>query len=248
MRHTFSRTPALGLTLLLAVAACDKRSETADLPAGSDSSLQGQALVRVVNAAPDVPVNILADDANTFTAVDYKVITPYQAVSDNFVTFKLKRADATATDSTEPVAENREMLDNGDRYTIVVIPGGKPEDNPKLMVLEEPDDSTNAGKARIRIVNAARGTDKFDVFVPGTQEAFIDDVNFDSEAGFKDIDAQDVALQIRANDSPQVLLEVKSRPWEAGHSYTIVVANKGGTEKGLEAIVVEDQGRETATY
>lgn len=242
MRKIISRVPVAGLALLLVLSGCDKRRDSADLPAGSDSSRQGQAMVRVVNAVPDVPaINVFADDENTFTAVDFKTVTNYQAVNDNFVTFTLKKADATATDSTEPVARNREMLDDGDRYTIVIIPGEKIEDNPKLMVLEEPNDSTDSGKVRIRVVNAARALGKVDVFIPGEQDPFLADVNFDSEAGYKDIDAQKAPFQVRVNDSPRVLLDIPSQSWEAGHSYTVIVTNKGTTGKGLEAIVIEDE-------
>lgn len=231
---------AAGLALLAALANCKDRQDRAETPA-ADSSRQGQAMIRVVNAdASSKSVDIMADDANAFTAVDFKSVTQYQAVNDNFVTFKVHPGGVAADSVT---AENREMLSDGDRYILVVVPGDKAGDKPKLKVLEEPNDRDST-QARVRVVNAARGVAEFDVYVPGQNDPFIDDVDFATEAGFKDLDPQTGALQIRANDGPRVLLDLPSRAWEAGQAYTIVVTNKSGSgnrQNTLEAIVIEDE-------
>jgi hypothetical protein len=239
---------AAGLALLAALANCKDRQDRAETPA-ADSSRQGQAMIRVVNAdASSKSVDIMADDANAFTAVDFKSVTQYQAVNDNFVTFKVHPGGVAADSVT---AENREMLSDGDRYILVVVPGDKAGGKPSLKVLEEPNDRDST-KARVRVVNAARGVAEFDVYVPGQKDPFIDDVDFASEAGFKDLDPQTGALQIRANDGPRVLLDLPSRAWEAGQAYTIVVTNKspnGNRQNLLEAIVIEDEaGTTSASY
>jgi hypothetical protein len=249
MHAYLKRVPLAGLALLVALGGCKDRQDRAETPA-ADSSRQGQAMIRVVNAdAGSKSVDIMADDANAFTAVDFKSVTQYQAVNDNFVTFKVHPGGVAADSVT---AENREMLSDGDRYILVVVPGDKAGDKPKLKVLEEPSDRGDSTKARVRVVNAARGVDEFDVYVPGQTDPFIDDVDFASEAGFKDLAPQTGALQIRANDGPRVLLDLPSRAWEAGQAYTIVVTNKSGSgnrQNTLEAIVVEDEAGDTpASY
>jgi hypothetical protein len=197
----------------------------------------------VVNADAEAgPVNILADDASTFTAVKFKGVTSYQPVTDNFITFKAHPAATTADSAT---AQNREMLDDGDRYVLVVVPGKKAGDKPSLKVLEESTDHGDSPKARIRFVNAARGLDEFSVYLPGREDAFVNNVGFGSEAGFKDLDPQNGSLQIRSSNGPQVLLDMPSRSWEAGRSYTVVVTNKsalGKRQASLDAIVVQDEG------
>lgn len=234
-----------GLAMLVVLAGCDnKKNDTvADLPAGSDSSHQGQSMVRVVNAVPSTEaVDVFTDDANTFSGVAFKAVTPFKAIRDNMVTFKL-RAPGAVSDSTEPLAENHEMMSDGDRYTVVVLPADATDQggHPKLRVLEEPTDAGDAGKARIRFVNAARGLKSFDVYVPGSTDAFFDDVDFGTEAGYKDMDATTGVIQVRADNAATVLLKVPQRSFEAWKTYTIIVTNKSATASQLEAVTIEDE-------
>lgn len=235
-----------GLAMLVVLAGCDnkKNDTTADLPAGSDSSHQGQSMVRVVNAVPTPEaLDVFTDDANTFNGVAFKTVTPFKGIRDNMVTFKLRPAGSAASDTTEPLAENHEMMSDGDRYTVVVLPAdaSDKDGHPKLRVLEEPTDAGDAGKARIRFVNAARGLKSFDVFVPGNNDPFFDDVDFGTEAGYKDMDATSGVIQVRADNGPTVLLKVPQRSFEAGKTYTIIVTNKSADGQQLEAVTIEDE-------
>ncbi len=247
MKMTTKRISAFsGLAMLVVLAGCDnKKNDTAaDLPAGSDSSHQGQSMVRVVNAVPsNEALDVFTDDANTFNGVAFKMVTPFKAIRDNMVTFKLRPAGAAVSDSTEPLAENHEMMSDGDRYTVVVLPADATDNDghPKLRVLEEPTDAGDAGKARIRFVNAARGLKSFDVYVPGNADAFFDDVDFGTEAGYKDMDATTGVIQVRADNAATVLLKVPQRSFEAGKTYTIIVTNKSATAQQLEAVTIEDE-------
>jgi hypothetical protein len=240
----FMRAPAVAVLALAAViAGCDRRDAADDTEGmvASDSSRQGSSMVRLVNVVPsDGAVDVFADEAAVFSAVAFKTVTPYQQLKDNLVTLKLRPAGTAAGDSAEPLAENREMLANGDRYTVVVLPGDAPDDKPTLRVLEEPTDSGEAGKARIRFVNAARGVETFDVYVPGSTDPFFDDVDFRTEAGFKDMDAGTGEIIVRADDDGPVLLTLPSRSFEAGRTYTFVLANKGSAGREYEVITIED--------
>jgi hypothetical protein len=236
-----------GLGMMVVLAGCDNKKNDdaiADRPVGSDSSHQGQSMVRVVNAVPSAePLTVATDDANTFTSVAFKTVTPFQPIRDNMVTFKLRPANAATTDTTKPLAENHEMMSDGDRYTIVVLPAAADDKDaePKLRVLEEPTDAGDAGKARLRFVNAARGLKSFDVYVPGNNDVYFDDVDFGTEAGYKDFDATTGVIQVRADNSPAVLLKVPQRSFEAGKTYTVVVTNKSATGQQLEAITIQDE-------
>ena len=238
------RAPALAaLALIAVIAGCEKR-EAADRDDGivaSDSSREGTSMVRLINAAPsDAAVDVFADDSVVFSAVAYKTVTPYQNMKDNLVTFELRPSGAAAGDTTEPLAQNREMLANGDRYTVVVLPA-EGEDHPTLRVLEEPTDSGEAGKARIRFVNAATGLETFDVFVPGSTDPFFDDVDFRTEAGFKDMDAGTGRIIVRADDNGPVLLTLPERTFDAGKTYTFVLLRKAPNARELEVVTIEDE-------
>lgn len=232
--------PAASLAALTLLAGCKGRDDSANLPA-ADSARQGMAMVRVVNAAPQATtIDLLADDSAIFNAVSFKTVTPYRGIAENFVTFRLGTGDSAAPADSGEMATNREMMSDGNRYTVVALPGDSPDDPAQLMVLDEPNDAGTAGKARIRFVNAAQGTDEFDVFAPGREEALIDDVGFDSEAGYQELDPMTGSLEIRANDARRALLTIPSRTWEAGRAYTVIVVN-APSGRGLDAIVVEDQ-------
>jgi hypothetical protein len=197
-------------------------------------------MVRLVNAAPsDAAVDVFADDTPVFSGVAYKAVTPYQNLKDNLITLALRPAGSAPGDTSKPLAENREMLANGDRYTVVVLPADK-DGNPTLRVLEEPTDSGEAGKARIRFVNAAQGVETFDVYVPGSTDAFFDDVDFRTEAGFKDMDAGSGQITVRADDNGPVLLTLPERTFEAGKTYTFILTNKSAGSRELEVVTIED--------
>jgi hypothetical protein len=236
------KVPALAALALVAVIAGCEKQEARDRDDGvvaSDSSREGSSMVRLVNAVPsDAALDVFADDSAVFSGVAYKTVTPYQNLKDNLVTLKLRSTGAVPGDSAEPLAQNREMLANGDRYTVIVLPA-EGDDKPILRVLEEPTDSGEAGKARIRFVNAAIGVETFDVFVPGNNEAFFDDVDFRTEAGFKDMDAGSGQIVVRGDDGGPVLLTLPERSYEAGKTYTFVLTRKT-TAGELEVVTIED--------
>ena len=243
MRNDLKRASALaGMALMVLVAGCDRKADNPDDGVVvSDSSRQGQSMVRVVNAVPSTAsVDVTTDDASTFSAVTFKTVTPYKTVRDNMVTFALRSAGSAPGDTVKPLAENREMLSDGDRYTIIALPGANPDDDPRLRVLEEPTDLGDPAKARLRFVNAAPGLATFDVQVPNNDGEFFDDVDFGTEAGFKDMDAATGAIVVRADDGGAVLLTLPERAYEPGKTYTVIITNRTPTGKQLEAIVVED--------
>ncbi len=242
MMTDYKRAPAFAaLALMAAIAGCEKRAADDLGTVASDSSREGSAMVRLVNTVPsDAAVDVFADDAAAFSAVTFKTVTPFKPVKDNLVTFELRPSPASAADSVEPLAQNREILGDGNRYTIIVLPAVGDGDEPTLRVLEEPDDATEAGKARLRVVNAARGIESFDVYLPASAEPFFDDVNFGTEAGFKSMDAGSGRVVIRGDDNGPVLFTVPERTFEAGRTYTIVVTNKSVGSTEIEAMTIED--------
>jgi len=202
-------------------------------------------MVRVVHADPNVAsVDIVADETPAFTGVAFRTVTPYKGVKDNLVQFEVLAAGTPATDSSKPLAENREMLSDGDRYTIVVLPPKGDDSNStseaRLRVLEEPTDAGEPGKARLRVVNAATGTETVDVYLPSATDPFFDDVDFGTEAGFKDMGAGASRLVIRGDDNGPVLLTLPERTFEAGRTYTVVLTSKTRNSKTLDALVIED--------
>lgn len=244
------RTSVLLLGAVLA-AACggDAQTEgevTTEMADGSvATSMSGDAaddrnvaLVRVVNAAPDMQqLMIRGDNMQQLPAVDYQKVSEYQAINDNWNSFEV----AGSTNGTyAPLETNRELLVDGYRYTMVVL---REEQGGELRTRILRDEiSADNSKAHVRVIHAARGTDEISVVAQGGETLF-DGVNYGNEAGFDDIDPWSGTLVFRTEDGDRELLTMPNVKLEAGSSYTIVLTRKAPS--GVEAFWFSD--RQTAT-
>jgi hypothetical protein len=299
---------ALALSALL-VAGCNRESnQTAPVASKSGGSTSTapesgkaaneneQALVRVISAAADAPaVEVIADKNPVFTRVEYKDVTPYKALPANFDDFAVK---AAGQDNAAPLAENSESIMSGRHYTLVIFPDApvaktdarsdepRAEGEKKLALDVIADDlqAPSAGKARVRVINAAAGTDDVEVFLRGQKDALFDDVDFKEAIAYKEVDPVKTTLEWRTAESllntanpktgdrtgdppapaaradradadradradrgaaidaqPGKVIGSHSINFEAGKSYTIVIAGKAtGARHQFETIVVED--------
>ena len=200
-------------------------------PAGTDVAKQGKSLVRLVNALPaKQDVDVSGDDRMVFSGVEYKKVTPYAEMRDNLVTFRLRPAGRDSV-----LADNHETLTDGYRYTIVALPGEHGE--PRMRILRD-EVVPDAGKARIRVINAAPDIGEIDVAMQGQKDALFSGVNYGSEAGYKDIDPTTSTIDIRSDLRTRRSIQLKNMTFEAGKAYTIVLAGWG--TNAIEAITFDD--------
>lgn len=241
----FIRTPALLLGAVL-LAACGKDTQTEDAVttsmadgtvgtsmSGDSADERGVALVRVVNAVPDMQrLMIRGDNMLELPAVDYKSVSPYQNIDQNWTRFEVSGAPGGAY---SPMETNRELLTDGHRYTMFVL---REEDGGELTTRIVRDEiSSDATKAHVRIIHAARGTDEITVVAAGGETLF-DGINYGSEAGYKDVDPWKGTLEFRTEDGNRQLLTMPNIDLQAGTSYTIVFARKAAG--ALEAFWFSD--------
>ena len=188
-------------------------------------------MVRLVNALPaNQSIDVSGDDRTIFSAVSYKKVTPYVEVKDNRVTFRLF---PTAKDSA--IADNSEMMTDGNRYTIVALPDDKGAATMRILRDEVVPDS---GKARIRVINASPGVKDADVALQGQKDPLFSDIDYKSEAGYKDITPITATVEIRGDDPNSKPILVKNVHFEAGKAYTIVLT--GWKSKPVEVITFDD--------
>jgi hypothetical protein len=200
-------------------------------PSGDSADKRGVALIRVVNAAPTTEqVIVRSDPTHQLAAVDYKAVTPYQPIDQNWATFEISTSDSGAY---EPLATNREMLTDGFRYTIVVMQDAN-EFTTRILRDEISDDMT---VARLRIVHAARGIDEVNIVARGGDTLFTG-VNFTSEAGFRSLEPWNGTLEVRTEDGNRLLLAIPNVSLQAGRSHTIVLTRNASGK--LEAIAFDD--------
>jgi hypothetical protein len=199
------------------------------------------SMVRVVNAIPGgQPADVWAGDAKTFSAVDYKTVTPYKEVRENLVTFKVQQG----TEGT-PLAQNTETLADGKHYTLFALPDEKGT-GANLKVLADEMTPVEGSKARVRVVNASPGTKDVQVVIPGRKDPLVTGIGVAENSEYKEIDPVAGRLVVQGDEKKDVVAEVANASFEPGKSYTLLVLGRAvGTGKA-EAMLIPDETRVSA--
>ena len=202
-------------------------------PPAQESAKRDKSLVRVVHVMPTGPsVDIYADKALAFSNVSYRTVTPYNELPDGRLTFRVR---AVGGKTTEPLAENSEMLMGGRHYMVMAM-----MDDAGNAIIRVLDDDLTPGPqdhARVRVINASADAGEVDVAAKGRDKTIFDGVNFGSEAGYKEVQPMRGTLEVRREGKKEVLTTIPNQNWEPGKTYTIVLAGRGK----LEAITIQDQ-------
>jgi Domain of unknown function (DUF4397) len=214
-------------------------------PPASQSAERDKAQVRVVHAMPNGPnVDVFADETVAFSDVSYKRVTPYKDLPDDKLAFRIR---PTGQVKAETLAENSEILKGGRHYTVIAMV----DDAGKSTIRVLSDDLTPApeNQARVRVFNAAPEADEIDVVAQGGGKKIFDGVNFGSETGYENVEPMTVALEVRREGKKEIVTTILNQKWEAGKSYTIILAGRGKLNAiALDAITIEDQVGTSAAY
>ncbi len=223
-----SRTPTtvavIAVAALSLLAACEKDSvpiETSSdgtisvsSPADSAGS-RGHAMVRIVNAMiGGNNATVRLGDSIIFESVKPTSVSDYREVDASLSAFSVVAVDGA------PAAESGHSLQDGNRYTMILVPENVSKN--ALRIIEDnvvPD----SGKARIRVVHAAPGGPQLQARLAGSTELLFDDIEFTSQAGFKDVTPGVVTMELLAKDGPTVLLRIPQLDLKRGTSTTIVL-------------------------
>ncbi len=259
--------PVIGLMLCFVVTGCSREknqqqpvttatgSKTSTAPASAASANeQSAALVRVINAVPDKrALDIAAKDTDAFQDVSYKTVTPYREIPSDAGKFTVKPAgEATA----QPLAENSESLASGRHYTVVAFPDKDQPNKVYVKAINDDQEPSTSGRARIRIINASPDVDKIAVFVRGEKDPLFSGIDFREAASYKEVGPGETTLELRRDEGgltkhvPDAttanrggkatatrndtdgILATQPVNLEAGKTYTIVLAGHSLTVKG----------------
>lgn len=230
----------LAVAVAVTMLACKKDDATIEttsqgetnLSASADSAAaRGNAMVRMVNVADGTRMASLQIDGTTlFDSVKAESVTDFREVSQTRGHFTVRMAGST--DTTTLATDDKTLMD-GSRYSVVLISENMA--TRKLRILQD-EVIPDSGMARIRIIHAASGGPAVDVRVANSTENLFSGVTFDSEAGYKDLAPTTVTLEVRAKDSPKVLLSVPPMTLTRGTATTVVI--HGATK--LTAFVFTD--------
>lgn len=248
---------ALAAILLVGftAAACRDSNEDAPVttttPAGSSTAPSSEAaermdhaLVRMVHAIPaGATIDLSADDDRIFEGIAYRDVTPYKEVDGQRYNFSLRPAGMLRSD---PLASNREGLDDGEYYTVFAVPGD--DEAAMLRIVEDDFSRPSEGKARVRVVNASRDLGELEVRASGRDDELFDGVDFQTVSDYDEVDPWSGTLDVRAQGESESLATVTDVSFQAGKVYTVVVVGRLRGAPKLEAFVIEDQmGTQTAS-
>lgn len=197
--------------------------ETNTSASADSANARGHSMVRVVNAVVGGGTIMLTLDEKTlFDSVKAASVTDYREVDATLAKFS---AMATAPSASAKSAQRDQVLMDGDRYTVVYLT----EDMATNVLRVVKDDVIpESGKARIRVLHAAPGGPEVDVVVAGATDKLFEGIDFKSEAGYKDVEPGMTTLELRAKNSPKVLLTIPKLDLKRATATTIVVT---GTTK-----------------
>ena len=215
-----------------AVTTTRSDSSASVSPSSDAAKERGTSMVRFVNAVPlSGELDVMTDSVTLFSKVEYGSVTAYREVRDNINAFVLRPKGRDPQ-----LIGNTETMRDGGRYTVVALPD---RDGGTTLRVMKDDLATDSGKARIRVVNAAPGNDDVDIVMTGRKDALFDDIDYGTEAGFKDVDPIETSFAIRREESRRDIATVKRMQLKAGRAYTIVLA--GGAGGTLRAISFSDE-------
>jgi len=240
----------IGSLAILGLAACTRTTTeqskstasgtTSTAPSGTDARSADKALVRFVNATPAAK-DLYFGDVTAFSNVPARTATGYTEVPSERHEFKLFDAGNAAMGNA--LATNSEGPTAGHHYTILALNGEdrKPMLDPISDDLAQPD----PGKAKLRVIDAAPGVKKVDIYVAGTRNALIDGVGFKDATGYKEVDPATTEIDVRTAGSKSSATKIGNLSLTAGKLYTLLVM--GGNGQQLTSTVIEDQLVPTTT-
>ena len=188
-------------------------------PSGVSADRRGTTLIRMVNAVPGKQaLDVAADTKLLFTSVGYQDVTDFQELRDNVAQFTVRPAGKDTL-----LAENKEVVGDGARYTLVALPDEK--GNIQLRVLRD-ELVTDPAKTKLRVINAAPGMADVKVTVQGKDTPLFSGIALGTEAGYQDVEPMTATLVFQPKEgAPLRLDKVKLEP---GRAYTIVLTGAAG--------------------
>lgn len=242
MKFTNPTPLSISAIAILVLAACNKPTTRPSLtssdgssstaPAGITAKAADKALVRFINATP-APKDLRFGELAAFSNVPPMNASPYRELPANGSQFKLFNAG----NLSDPLAINDEDPSAGLHYTIVAMNGT--DGQTILSPVRDKIAEIAPGKAKVRVIHAASGVKKVDIYPAGTNEPLVDGVAFKEATGYKEVNPVLTEIALRTTDSKSGAVTLRNLTLEPGKLYTLVIM--GGNGQPLVSKVIEDQ-------
>lgn len=199
-------------------------------PSSAAAKQADRAMVRFVNGTTNKK-DVAFGDMTAFDGVGDRDITAYKELPAERHEFKLMTAGGK-----EVLATDSEGLSAGKHYTLLAVT----DKEGKATLHNIDDDLTppDAGKAKVRVINLARGISKIDLYGNAGKDSIISGAALNSPSDYKTVDPAETELSVRNGTSKKNSVPIKDIDLKSGKLYTILVfQDKKGT---LKTKTVED--------
>jgi hypothetical protein len=193
------------LTLLLLLA-----------PPATAAAQDTRAMVRVVHLSADAPkVDLYVDGTRTVAAVPFKTASRYGSLPAGAHTLAVRPAGSAPTST--PAASVQASVRAGAPYTAVLL---GPMAQLKTVVVKDDFAAPPAGRAKLRVIDAAPQSPPLDIAVAGGPVLFRD-VRFGEVTPFATVAAGRFGMEVRAAGSSRVLFTQGAARMPAGMIVTL---------------------------
>jgi hypothetical protein len=185
------------------------------LPATAAAQDKG-ATVRVVHLSSDAPkVDLYVDGTRTVAAVPFKTASRYHSLPAGAHTLAVRPAGSAPTST--PAASVRASVRAGAPYSAVLL---GPMAQLKAVVVEDDFTAPPAGRAKLRVIDAAPQSPPLDIAVAGGPVLFRD-VRFGEVTPFETVTAGTFGMEVRAAGTSRVLFTQGAARMPAGMIVTV---------------------------
>jgi Domain of unknown function (DUF4397) len=185
-------------------------------PPAAATAQDTRALVRVVHLSADAPkVDLYVDGTRTVAAVPFKSASRYRALAAGAHTLTVRPAGSSPTST--PTASVRASVRAGAPYTAVLL---GPMAQLKAVVVEDDFAAPPAGRAKLRVIDAAPQSPPLDIAVADGPVLFRD-VRFGEVTPFITVAAGSFGMEVRAAGTERVLFTQGAARMPAGMIVTL---------------------------
>jgi uncharacterized protein DUF4397 len=202
-------TSSLAITTLLALLLL------AALPAGA-AAQDTRAMVRVVHLSAGAPkVDLYVDGTRTVASVPFKTASRYHSLPAGAHTLAIRPAGSSS--GSTPLASARASITAGAPYSAVLLGAAA---QLKAVVAKDDFTAPPAGRAKLRVIDAAPQSPPLDIAVADGPVLFRD-LRFGDVTSFITVAAGRMSVEVRAAGTSRVLFTQGAAPIPAGMIVTL---------------------------
>ncbi|MBW3633026.1 MAG: DUF4397 domain-containing protein, partial [Chloroflexi bacterium] len=209
------------LLLVLAVIAAMAISTLGTLARQETPAVTGvpDPTIRVVHASPDAPaIDILVDGQPIALGLAFGEASEYAALSPGD-----HQLQVVPTNGGAPIIEQTITVVGWGAYILAAI---GPLADRQLQFNEVDVTQTNAGQARVRLLNAVPDAREIGIGGAGSDELMADGVAFRTVSGYQNVTPGTYDLEVRASDTGETLLQASGVRIGAGQVYDVIALGR----------------------